>query len=292
MHLTQKQESLISQYLRDLSRRLDPSQPEKVRERNLRQVQTRIYHDLERLNHRAVSDDDVARVLRQIATSMTEATDPVAPVPLTESRNLSEPAPAPPGSMPAPSLKLRAQSTMPVWLGVCAFNAERAGVEPWIARLALVALGLCTGPLAVLIYLAGFAELYTSLPPKERPPIAWPRLAIRTVVPLAVLIALRWGANKLLVLVAYGHERIFKEAMPALGEWDWFRYREGSYFFLALVTVLPLCVLSGLPLANAWGHSLKRLAQAIIAIYATALCFGVASVIAGLILDRVQVYMQ
>jgi hypothetical protein len=51
-------------------------------------------------------------------------------------------------------------------------------------------------------------------------------------------------------------------------------------------------VLSGLPLANAWGHSLKRLAQAIIALYAMAICFGVASVIAGLILDRVQAYTQ
>jgi hypothetical protein len=292
MHLTQKQESLISQYLRDLSRRLDVSLPEKIRERNLRQVQTRIYHDLERLNSNAISDDEVSRVLRQVATSMTEATDPVAPAPLTEARNTSEITQVPPANTPATSLRGRAQSPKPVWLGVCAFNAERAGVEPWIARLALVGLGLCTGPLAVLIYLAGFAEYYTGLPPKERPPIAWPRLAVRTVVPLAVLIALRWGANKLLVLVGYGHERIFKEVMPALGEWDWFRFQEGTYFFFALVTVLPLCVLSGLPLANAWGHSLKRLAQAVIALYAMALCFGVASVIAGLILDRVQAYLQ
>jgi hypothetical protein len=112
------------------------------------------------------------------------------------------------------------------------------------------------------------------------------------VVPLVVLIALRWGANKLLELIAYGHDRIFNEAMPALGEWDWFRFEEGSYFFFALVTVIPLSVLSGLPLANAWGHSLKRLAQAIIALYAMAICFGVASVIAGLILDRVQAYTQ
>lgn len=291
MHLTQKQESLISQYLRDLSRRLDTSLPEKVRERNLRQVQTRIYHDLERLNSNAISDDEVSRVLRQVATSMTEATDPVAPAPLTETRSAPMNS-VPTATSPATSLKGRAQSPKPVWLGVCAHNAERFGIETWMARLGLVILGLCTGPLAVLVYIAGFAEYYADLAEKDRPLIVWTRLAIRTVVPLFVLIALRWGANKLLVLIAYGHERIFKEAMPSLGEWDWFRFQEGTYFFLALVTVLPLCVLSGLPLANAWGHSLKRLGQAITALYAIALCFGIASVIAGLILDRVQVYMQ
>jgi hypothetical protein len=142
------------------------------------------------------------------------------------------------------------------------------------------------------VYIAAFAEYYGNLPEKERPAIVWPRLAVRTVVPVAVLIGLRWGANKLLVLIAYGHELVFKEAMPSLGEWDWFRFQEGTYFFFALLSVLPLSILSGLPLANAWGHSLKRLAQAITAFYAMALCFGVASVIAGLILDRVQAYLQ
>lgn len=291
MHLTQKQESLISHYLRELSRRLAHSLPEKVRERNLRQVQTRIYHDLERLNSKAISDDEVTQVLRQVASSFTDATDPVSPTLSPEAG--STPRVSPPlGNSPATSLKGRAQSPKPVWLGVCAYNAERVGIEPWMARLGLVILGLCTGPLAVLVYIAGFAEYYAGLPEKDRPPVVWTRLAVRTVLPLVVLIGLRWGANKLLVLIAYGHERIFKEAMPSLGEWDWFRFQEGTYFFLALVTVLPLSVLSGLPLANAWGHSLKRLGQAITALYAMALCFGVASVIAGLILDRVQAYLQ
>jgi phage shock protein PspC (stress-responsive transcriptional regulator) len=291
MHLTQKQESLISQYLRDLSRRLDARLPEKVRERNLRQVQTRIYHDLERLNSNAISDDEVSQVLRRITSNLTEETDPVAPSPLTETRTASGSNP-PLKNSATTSLRGHAQSPKPIWLGVCAYNAGRFDIEPWMVRLGLVILGLCTGPLAVFVYIAAFAEYYGNLPEKERPAIVWPRLAVRTVVPVAVLIGLRWGANKLLVLIAYGHELVFKEAMPSLGEWDWFRFQEGTYFFFALLSVLPLSILSGLPLANAWGHSLKRLAQAITAFYAMALCFGVASVIAGLILDRVQAYLQ
>lgn len=282
MHLTQKQESLISQYLRDLSRRLDSSLPEKVRDRSLRQVQTRIYHDLERLNTNAISDDDVTRVLRQAAASAAETTE-VTPPAVT---------PTPTPEAPPSPLGSRARDPRPIWLGVCAHNADRIGLEPWMIRLGMGLLGLVTGPLAVLIYLVGFGEYYASLPDQERPPIVWSRLALRIVVPFIVLIALRWGGNRTLLLIAYGHERIFKEGMPSLGEWDWFRFQEGTFFFLALFSVLPLAALSGLPLANAWGHSLKRLAQAITALYAVALCFGIASVIAGLILDRVQVYMH
>ncbi|MBL7649930.1 MAG: hypothetical protein JNK74_27460 [Candidatus Hydrogenedentes bacterium] len=285
MHLTQKQESLISQFLRDLSRRLDPGLPEKVRERSLRQVQTRIYHELERLNNPSIGDDDVLRVLRN-AASTTEA-------PQTSPRDASErPETASPPAPPHPTPTSTPRNPKAIWLGVCLYNADRLGIETWMVRAGLVVLGLCTGPVAVLAYLAGFAEYYLGLPDGERPKIDWPRMALRGVVALGALIALRWGSNQALVLIGYGHEQIFKEPMPALGDWDWFRFQEGTYFFLALFTVLPLAVLSGLPLENAWGHSLKRLAQALGALYAVALCFGIASVIAGLILDRVQAYMQ
>ncbi len=284
MHLTQKQESLISQFLRDLSRRLDPSLPEKVRERSLRQVQTRIYHELERLNNPAISDDEVLRVLRSAASTAEASPTPV--------RDTAE-RPTPEGPVkPATMVPALVQNNKAIWLGVCAHNAERLGIETWMLRAGLVVLGLCTGPLAVLAYIAGFGEYYMGLREAERPVIDWPRIALRGVIALAALIALRWGANQALVLIGYGHEQIFKEPMPSLGEWDWFRFQEGTYFFLALFTVLPLAILSGLPLANAWGHSLKRLAQAIGSLYAVALCFGVASVIAGLILDRVQAYLQ
>lgn len=285
MHLTQKQESLISQFLRDLSRRLDPSLPEKVRERSLRQVQTRIYHELERLNNPSIGDDDVLRVLRN-AASTTEASPP----PARETPERAAPGTPATAANPAPTTIAR--NPKAIWLGVCAHNAERLGIETWMLRTGLVVLGLCTGPLAVLAYIAGFVEYYLGLPDQERPEIDWLRIALRGVVALVTLIALRWGANQALVLIGYGHEQIFKEPMPALGDWDWFRFQEGTYFFLAFFTVLPLAVLSGLPLANAWGHSLKRLAQALGSLYAVALCFGVASVIAGLILDRVQAYLQ
>lgn len=281
MHLTQKQESLISQYLRDLSRNLDSSVPEKARERGLRQVQSRIYQELEGLNRSNISDDDVVRILRRQDAAIAGTTIPTAG---------SAPSPAPANGRG--SARDRAKGTEPIWLGVCAYNAERLGVEPWMVRLALGVFGLFTGPLALFAYVAAYGEYYANLDAKDRPPIDWGRLALRAAAPVVVLILLRWGSGQALELLAWGHERIFKETLPALGDWDWFRFREGAIFALAFFLVLPLSVLSGLPLANAWGHSLKRLAQAIIALYAVALCFGIASVLAGVILDRVQAYMQ
>jgi len=276
MHLTQKQESLISQYLRDLSRSLDANLSDQTRERGLRQVQTRIYQELERIDRGSISDDDVARVLsRQPGLSAAQPAE--TPVAAGNGR---------------PSPRDRARSPEPVWLGVCAYNAERVGAEPWMVRLGVALFGLVAAPLALLLYVAGYAEYYFNLHEKERPAIDWGRLAIRAAVPVVVLILLRWGSGKLLALVGYGHERIFKEPLPALGEWDWFRFNEGKVFALAFLLVLPLSILSGLPLANGWGHSLKRLAQALVALYVVALCFGVASVLAGIILDRVQAYMQ
>jgi phage shock protein PspC (stress-responsive transcriptional regulator) len=179
-----------------------------------------------------------------------------------------------------------------VWLGVCAYNAERFGMAPWMLRLALVVLGVFTGPVAAFVYLAGFAEYYWALEEEARPRIHYGTLALRTIAPLAVVLLLRWATFKLLDLLAYGYDRVFSEPVPPLGKWDWLAHYEGTVFFLVCISVLPLSVLSGMPLANAWSHSLKRLAQALVALYFVALSFGVASILVGIILDRVQPYMQ
>jgi phage shock protein PspC (stress-responsive transcriptional regulator) len=279
MQLTQKQESLISQYLRDASRRLDARLPDKVRERSLRQIQTRIYQELEACQHSPISDEDVVAVLRR---SAGEAANPVRPEAALRPETGARSVPATPHVVEVEA----------IWLGVCAVNAERFGIEPWMLRLAAVVLGLLTGPIALIAYLAGYAEYYVNLPAEERPPIDYLTLASRSGLPLLVLLLLRWGAGKVEALMAYAHERLLNTPLPPLGEWDWLAYYESSFFYLALFSVVPLGILSGLPMANAWGHSLKRLAQALVALYAVLLSFGLASVVVGIILDRVEEYLQ
>ena len=280
MQLTQKQESLISQYLRDAARRLDARLPARDREQRLRQLQSRIYRDLEGLRVVSVSDDDVLAVLRQTrpATAPKEAGGNHARAGVAPARRPK--LNRPPGEAPVE----------PVWLGVCAYNAGRFGMKPWTLRLAAVVAGLATGPLAVLGYLAAYAEYYVSA--EEREPIAYWPLVTRTIGPLLVLVILHWAGGHAEQVIAYAHERFLKEPMPPLGDWGWFWNYDGLLFFLACITVAPLAVLSGLPLANAWGLSLKRLAQATVALYGSILCFGVASILVGIILDRVHAYLQ
>ncbi len=62
----------------------------------------------------------------------------------------------------------------------------------------------------------------------------------------------------------------------------------GTLRFWALALTLPLAVLSALPLANAWDYTLKRLVQALLALYGLILCFGIASFLVGIILDVVS----
>lgn len=283
MQLTQKQESMISQYLRDYSRQLDSSLPDRTREHKLLQVQTRIYRELEALRRSSISDEDVVAVLRHSENTATPG-EPDGPA--------SSPAPRP----QAPAGRRMAPPpddglAQPIWLGVCAFNAERFGAEAWMVRLGAVLLGVFTGPLALLCYLGAFVEYYLALEPEERPEIDYGTLALRAAGPFVFLVLLRWGAGKVEDLIAYGHDRIVKAPLPPLGDWGWLPYYEPTYFYLAFLTVIPLGILSGLPMANAWGQSLKRLSQAAVALYAVMLSFGLASIIVGIILDRVEVYL-
>lgn len=285
MQLTQKQESLISRHLRDLASQFDASVPEGNRNSRLRTLQSRIYSELDGLSKPAISDEDVLAVLGRLTP---EAMGEKAPANGNRSaRPTTTNRPAPGGRPPQED-----EDVAPIWLGVCAFNAERFGAAPWMFRLGAVLLGLVTGPLALLCYLGGYAELYFTAEKDERDPIDYSQLAIRAIAPLAAAVGLRWLAYKLLALIGYGYEKAFSEPVPPLGKWDWLAHYDGTFFFLLWTSVIPLGILSGLPLANAWGHSLKRLAQALVALYFMTLCFGIAMVLVGLILDRVQPYMQ
>ena len=290
MQLTQKQESMISRYLRDLAVQLDDSLPEKVRERSLRQFQTQIYKHLEGLQKANISDEDVVEVLRLATPRRKEAPPENSPAAVQPKNNA--------GKQPTPAARANRTQDLepeldvaPVWLGVCAFNADRFGVAPWILRISFVLFGI-TGPLAVFCYLAGYAEYYLSTEKEERPAIAYGSLAIRIITPLAATIVLRWGAYKFLDLLAFGYLKAFNEPIPALGKWDWIALHDGTCFFLVCASVIPLSIISGLPLANAWGHSLKRLVQALVALYFIFLCFGIAAVLVGLVLQRVEPYLQ
>jgi hypothetical protein len=89
-------------------------------------------------------------------------------------------------------------------------------------------------------------------------------------------------------LIAFVHEWALNRPVPPLGDWGWMQYYAGTLFFWMLVIMLPLAALSGMPLANAWDQSLKRVVQAIGALYGVAISMGIASNVVGILLDVVQ----
>jgi len=268
MRLTQQQQSLITGYLRAVAAQFDQSQPQRLRQRALLQVQTRIERDLQALTKDGLEDRDVQKVLDLLGS------------PAHLASNLM------PHRDPSRVLLLCPQNS--VWLGVCAGIGLRLGLEIWLVRLLAIVLGLITGPLAILTYLGFYAQMYWSSEDETLPRLNLLRAAGRPAGILLAAIAIRMGGDYAARLIAWGHEEILKRPMPAIGEWGWIAYRNGEFFFWAVAICVPVALLSAMPLANAWDHSLKRVAQAGLALYAMALSFGIASILVGIILDFVN----
>lgn len=260
MQLTQRQEALITRHLRDVARDMDTNVPEKQRERALERLQRRIYRHLGALEQEVVGDADVLAVLDEMDLSQEE----ILPT--------ADQAPVGPRA---------------VWLGVCARLAERFGLHPWAVRAVALVLGI-TGPLVVIAYLIGFVELYLATDRAKRPRIAVFRVVFRPLAVFVAAMALHLATGYLIALIFRLHEEYLNRAIPVLGEWGWLQENEGDLLFWTLVAALPLAVLSGMPLANAWDHSLKRVTQAIVCLYGIALSFGIALILTGLIINVVQ----
>jgi len=267
MELSHKQEAILLRYLRDVALKMDHGLSDAQKEQAVAGLEAQIRRTLKTFGSDSVSDENLQTVLerlgapQEVAQRLAEQTDTQA------------------------QPKKKAQ---PVWLGVCRNMAERAGLETWMVRLLFVLLGLVTGPLALLIYAGFYAEMYLSTEPLARPRIDWLRIAGRGAGFFVVALGLDWGVQYFLRFVDYAVVEVLKREVPPLGEWGWLEVQADSLFFWAVIISVPLGAFSGLPLANGWDYSLKRIAQAALALYAIALSFGVASVIVGLILAFVE----
>jgi hypothetical protein len=65
------------------------------------------------------------------------------------------------------------------------------------------------------------------------------------------------------------------------GDWAWLAWRGDSLFTWALLLALPVAALSALPVPAAWAATLRKVAWALVAVYAVALCFGLACYFVG-----------
>ena len=261
MKLTESQEALVTRYLRDVALCMDPAMPREQCEAGLSRVESVINRQLDQLGKASVETADVEAVLRRLGAPEDQAAA-LAKKQATTQKTASE----------------------KVWLGVCQSVATRFGVDVFLVRALFCVFGV-TGPLALLTYLLGYAEgryLSRSIPPE---PIAWFPLCLRVGGIFLALLGLSWITGYAIDFMNYAIIELAGREMPVLGEWGWLQYDGGDLFALAFFCAIPLAMISALPITPGWDYTLKRCAQAIVALYGIMLSYGLASMIVGIVLD-------
>ncbi|HEO71162.1 MAG TPA: PspC domain-containing protein [Candidatus Hydrogenedentes bacterium] len=267
MKLAQKQLLLVEQYLRAVALELTEV-PEDERDAIIRRLKARIGKELQAAEVDLPDDEDVRRVLRRFG----------APCDLAEEVLRQRRGTAPPVEQ-----RCRTPQVAPdaQWLGICSHFARRFGADPSVVRLVAVLLGLLTGPVAVLLYLAAYFEVYVTSEPEALPRIEPGKLAKYVIGTLAAATGLHAGARFVYAMMTHAYCAYTGEVAPVLGKWDWLDVHAQGLFVGVLIVFAPLATVGGLPVANNWDATLKRAIQAGLAVYALVLCAGLGAALAG-----------
>jgi phage shock protein PspC (stress-responsive transcriptional regulator) len=174
------------------------------------------------------------------------------------------------------------------WLGLCAWAARRMGVEAWLVRLVVFALGLVLGPFLVIAYLVAWLALRKQAPELADEPVIWRRTAFTVGQVVLLVAALYAGARGILWLLHWSYFRLAGQPLILSGRWNWFDEHRGELLWWTLIIALPFAAMSGLPLAGRWPSTARKFAFAVVALFAVGLCYGVASALAGVIIQASQ----
>ncbi len=269
MRLTQKQEWLIDRHLHEVARALEGDTEPKVIDRAVARVRGRIEGCLRGEGDTILSDETVREAIRKTGQPEVVAREILAAARADAAR----------GSESSPNRR---------WLGVCHWAAERSGLPPYAVRAMVLLLGLVTAPLALAAYALVWFWLRAvgALPDAGR--LRPVRLVWRLAITVFLAVALYLGAKYGFRALAFAMENWAKRPVPELGQWGWYLQEQGSLLFWTLFLTLPVALLGALPMAGGWDRTLRRVSQAMLALYAVVICFGLASVVAGIILQTVH----
>lgn len=313
MRYTQKQELLVSRYLREVGEELEEL-PYTTRERVLLRLKARIAREFDALGQGTPGDEEIQAVLRRFGAPSEMARE-----------ILSKHQPAGQLALASPDRR---------WLGVCLGIAERLDLSVGLVRAVFLALGLtgpailafclgrCAaafaaallggaeggvawqgvpgaaivlslgGPVVLIVYLALYFEMYLTSDPEEVPRISRSKVATLVLGTLGGASALYAGTRGVLALITYAYVRFTGKSTPFLGKWGWLEANAGSLFLALLCALLPMALLCSLPVPNRWDNTGKRIVQAGLATYALVLCLGIASTLVGIIFVVVEEFTE
>ncbi len=266
MQFTQKQERQIAVFLRTAGERFNRLPP-KARDLLVLRLKGRIQSEFKHFT-RPPHDEEVDAVLTRCAAAANAEAAKLTKEGASEGMALS--------------------ADGRVWLGVCGGIAERFGWDARLVRLVAFVLGLVTGPLAIMAYLAAYLEMYLTSEDENLPAVDKARLVAFPLGILAATIAFHVGTKLLVSLLHRLYTAVMAQELAPLEKWNWLEENGASLFVWALMFLLPLSVLAALPLANDWDKTLKRVIQAGLALYALALSCGLAAAVVGIILQIVE----
>lgn len=267
MRLSERHERRIATFLREIGDQLTDLSPD-TRTRNLSNLRGRIMKALKKLPD-APTDQDIDAVLHDCALETIRGKR--ADVKPAKSRG---------------GIALAADNRW--WLGVCGGLAERFDVPVGGVRAAFVVLGLLTWPIALSAYALLFFVMYFTGTHEESVRVRWLRLVTFILGAVAATLAFHFGTKLVFAGGSWLSIRFLEQDLAALGRWDWLERWDGTLLRWVLVFVCPIAVLSGLPMANAWDKTAKKVLQAFLALYALVLSFGIACAVVGIILYVVE----
>ena len=111
---------------------------------------------------------------------------------------------------------------------------------------------------------------------------------MRSTGAVFVVVVLCVGCQLVLELAYYLFLSYTEHTSITLGKWGWFEAKGASIFICVSLIVAPMAILSGLPMANGWDETFRKIVKAVIAIYAVVLSFGLASNLVGIIFQFVD----
>lgn len=264
MQLTQKHEWLIDRYLRAVEKEMDDA-PDRTKERAAAHVRSKILHMLDEVPSNPHRDEDLVMVFQQLGSPGNQAAEFMSrcgggnPLALAQYER--------------------------VWLGVCGGLGQYFGIKPACLRYAAVGAGVIAGPVALTLYLALYLEMYMNTAPAAAPRLKPWRMAETTGIAALAAVAMHAGVSLAPIPFARLYNLFVPGGLPDLGQWDWLEQWRVRLLVYALVLVVPVSALAGTPMAENRDATLREATRIILAAYAVVLSAGLASHLAGLLLQ-------
>jgi len=276
MNLTPVQEKMVTAYfvhcgqiMKDLS--------EAARARSIRLARLRLRDELVLLKSSTLEDATLTTILSSLEPTPSGWLSPRAQLTVIEEAPAEDSRHA--GFGPSRALG----SSRRRWLGVCLVLSRRMNVPLPAIRSAFLIGALIAAPFALIVYLGLYLEMYVESNRATVPRVDVSRVLQSvgyTVVALCVLYA---GTAVVRHASILGFERLSNSSYPFNPFSSVLNYN-ASAFLAALVVLLPLAVLQGLPVPDLRRRLLRKMLYTGLAIYSLAVCVGLAAFFTGTLL--------